>query len=121
MTETRHCLECGEPLTGRSDKKFCDDQCRTNYNNKLNSEGSVLVRNINNILRKNRRILESLITTDLKANVSKNKLINLGFNFNFFTHTYKSKKGFNYFICYDYAYCPLENDYYMVVKWGNES
>jgi len=50
--EERYCLECGEPLIGRSDKKFCDDQCRNAYNNKLNRDHINLYRNINNKLRK---------------------------------------------------------------------
>ena len=30
------CLECGEKIIGRSDKKFCNDACRNSYNNKQN-------------------------------------------------------------------------------------
>ena len=51
------CIECGDKIAGRSDKKFCSDQCRSAYNNKLNSDSNNLMRNINNTLRKNRRIL----------------------------------------------------------------
>jgi len=32
MKEHR-CIECGEILNGRRDKKFCSDTCRTSYNN----------------------------------------------------------------------------------------
>jgi len=49
----RLCLACNEPLMGRSDKKFCDDQCRNDYNNKLNSDE-------NNFMRKNRKILKAI-------------------------------------------------------------
>ncbi|MBL7762218.1 MAG: DUF2116 family Zn-ribbon domain-containing protein, partial [Chitinophagaceae bacterium] len=55
------CLNCGKPLKGRSDKKFCDDSCRNNYNNQLKSIVNNQMRNINNVLGKNRRILESLL------------------------------------------------------------
>ena len=37
MTTERYCLDCGAVLHGRADKKFCNDQCRNNYNNQLNS------------------------------------------------------------------------------------
>ena len=57
MPEERACLDCGAVLRGRSDKKFCDDQCRNNYNNQLNSESYNLVRNINNKLKRNRRVM----------------------------------------------------------------
>jgi len=57
MENERRCLDCQEPLKGRADKKFCNDLCRNNYNNRLKSESNNLVRRINGILRKNRNIL----------------------------------------------------------------
>lgn len=85
------CLDCGEPLVGRADKKFCCDQCRNNYNNHLNSESSLMVRQVNNILRRNRRILNNLVPIE-KTTVHKEKLSSLGFNFNYFTHIYTTQK-----------------------------
>lgn len=108
------CLDCGELIIGRADKKFCNDQCRNNYNNRLNSDTSALVRNINNHLRKNRRILLDLNPTG-KVTVHKDKLINLGFNFNYFTHVYVTQKGTMYKFVYEYGYLPLENDFFMLV------
>jgi len=52
----KKCAECGDEFIGRADKKFCSDQCRSAFNNKLNSDHSQFMRNVNNILRKNRRI-----------------------------------------------------------------
>ena len=57
----KNCLTCDKPLKGRSDKKFCDDYCRNNYNNQLKSITTNQMRNVNNALGKNRRILEELI------------------------------------------------------------
>jgi len=51
--EFKKCLECGEPIKGRSDKKFCGDYCRNVYNNKINTDSKNLIRNKNNRLRKN--------------------------------------------------------------------
>jgi predicted nucleic acid-binding Zn ribbon protein len=48
MEPERLCLTCNKPLKGRTDKKFCDDYCRNNYNNQLKSNTINLVRNINN-------------------------------------------------------------------------
>ncbi len=53
----KKCLECGEPLMGKVDKKFCSDACRNAYNNKLNSDSTALMRNINYILRRGRLVL----------------------------------------------------------------
>ncbi|WP_170122572.1 hypothetical protein [Mucilaginibacter oryzae] len=35
MNQERVCLDCGTPLQGRADKKFCNDLGRNNYNNQL--------------------------------------------------------------------------------------
>jgi len=108
------CLDCGEPITGRSDKKFCNDQCRNNYNNRLNSDNSEVVRQVNAILKKNRRIIADLVPAD-KVTVHKEKLSSLGFNFNYFTHLYTTQKGSVYRFIYEYGYLPLDNDFYMLV------
>ena len=42
------CLECGEKIVGREDKKFCSDSCRNAYNNKINKDSTNYMRNINN-------------------------------------------------------------------------
>lgn len=120
--EVKKCLNCGESIKGRIDKKFCDDQCRTQYNNRINSSSSALVKNINSILKKNRKILEELLalTTDGKSKVPSKKLHDKGYNFNYQTHTYTTKTGSVYFFCYEYGYLPLENDFYMVVKRKSE-
>jgi len=111
----KKCLDCGDTFKGRIDKKFCSDLCRNAYNNKVNSESSNYVRNINGILRKNRKILESLIPEET-AKASKQKLTDKGFNFGYSTHQYKTKKGDNYFFCYEFGYLAIEGDYFLLVK-----
>jgi predicted nucleic acid-binding Zn ribbon protein len=115
-TTEKTCLECGKPIKGRIDKKFCDDWCRNAYNNKLNSDNSAYVKNVNNILRRNRRIIEELIGSEETAKASRNKLHQKGFNFTYFTNTYTTKKGVTYFYCYDFGYLPIEGDYFFLVK-----
>ena len=60
--EQKLCLECGDRIQGRSDKKFCTDYCRNSYNNKVNKESKNLIRNTNNQLRRNYKILSELNT-----------------------------------------------------------
>lgn len=112
--EKRKCLECKDLITGRSDKKFCSDQCRNLFNNKQNSDSTNLVRNINNSLRKNRRILQELNPSD-KAKVHKDRMLEKGFSFNFFTSLYTTKKGATYYFCYEYGYLQLDDGYYFLV------
>lgn len=111
----RVCLECGKKVFGRADKKFCDDACRNAYNNTINKDRKNLIRNTNNWLRKNYRILESL-NPDQKTKVSRAKLIEKGFDFNYITSIYTTKAGTVYYFVYDQGYLPLEGDYYALVK-----
>jgi hypothetical protein len=99
----RTCLECGEPFKGRSDKKFCSDQCRTTYYNRENSDSTNYMRNVNRILRKNRKILADLNPSG-KTTIQKIKLQEQGFNFNFFTNVYRTKTEKTYYFCYEQGY-----------------
>lgn len=115
------CLHCSKTIRGRSDKKFCDDYCRNNYNNQLKSHSNNYVRNVNNALSKNRRILELLLPPgDEIIKTTKQVLLQQGFSFKYITHTYINKKGNTYFFCYDYGYLPLDNDWYLIVRRKNE-
>ena len=109
------CLECGEKIIGRSDKKFCSDGCRNTYNNGQKKADTNLIRNTNNQLRKNYRILQKLNPTD-KTKTTKSKLLLSGFDFSLFTSIYTTKKGNVYYFIYDQGYLILENDYYALVK-----
>ncbi|MDJ0645376.1 MAG: hypothetical protein QNJ57_05255 [Flavobacteriaceae bacterium] len=111
----RSCLECGEKVVGRIDKKFCSDYCRNTYNNKVNKESKNLIRNINNRLRKNYKVLSELNKTG-KTKVTRNKLYDRGFDFQLFTSIYTTKTGNTYFYIYDQGYLALENEYYLLIK-----
>jgi Ser-tRNA(Ala) deacylase AlaX len=116
-TKTANCLQCNKPLKGRTDKKFCGDYCRNTFNNQLKATSNNLVRNINNALGKNKRVLESFFKEEEEiAKTTKEKLIERGFQFKYMTHTYTNKKGNVYFFCYDLGYMPLDNDWYLLVK-----
>jgi len=118
---SKNCLSCGKPVKGRSDKKFCDDYCRAAYNNDLKSATNNLIRNINNALGKNRRILESLLPEgEATAKANRDKLIEKGFQFKYHTHLYTTKKGQTYFYCYEFGYLPLEGNWYLIVKKEEE-
>lgn len=111
----RTCPECGDKIRGRADKKFCSDACRNSHNNSLNKDNKNLVRNINNRLRKNYRILETLNTED-KTKTTKERMLRMGFSFEYFTSIYTTKAGTTYFYLYDQGYLPLDNDFYLLVK-----
>lgn len=111
----KSCLECGDKIIGREDKKFCSDGCRNAYNNKINKDINNFMRNINNKLRKNYRILCEL-NTEGKSKTTRTKLLSKGFDFEYFTNILQTKTGNTYYFLYDQGYMTLENDYYMLVK-----
>lgn len=116
-TETRTCPTCGKNVKGRADKRFCDDYCRNNYNNQLNSDSVNYVRNINNILRRNRRILEETMEGVEKATArSKAELAKKGYRFDFFTSIFTNKERETYYYCYEYGFKEVEHDKCIIVR-----
>jgi predicted nucleic acid-binding Zn ribbon protein len=119
--ETKTCILCAKPVKGRSDKKFCDDYCRAAYNNDLRSVSNKYIRNVNNSLGKNRRILESFLPDgEQMAKANREKLLQFGFQFKYRTHTYSNQKGNVYHFCYEYGYLPLGNNWFLIVKRNEE-
>ena len=111
----RLCLDCNTLVKGRADKKFCDDQCRSNYNNRLQVENRSFLKQVNHILKKNREILKAQNPTG-KVKIKMAQLAQKGFDFNFHTHTYTTQKGQTYVFCYEYGYLTLDNDELLLVK-----
>lgn len=115
LPEKRECIDCSGPLYGRIDKKFCDDQCRSNYNNKIRAEGNSMIKTVNLILKRNRDILEKF-TPDGKAKISRVKLMAAGFDPDYHTHIYQTQKGDAYTFCYDYGFLKLTQEEFLLVK-----
>lgn len=116
MNEKRLCPVCHSPIFGRADKKFCSDQCRNAYNNEKYSLNSPLIQKINRVLKKNYTLLKTLNKSG-KTKVNRSKLLQEGFDFNYFTSIYKTKKGNVYFLCYDQGYLKLEDEMYLLIHW----
>ena len=119
----KKCLACDKTLRGRVDKKFCNDYCRSNYNNlqKIKDKPDEYVKQVNNTLLKNRKILAAVLPEqDEMAKTTLDKLIQKGFVFKYHTHTYKNKKEQTYFFCYDYGYLSLSENWFLVVRRKEE-
>jgi hypothetical protein len=114
MEEKRFCPECGDPVYGRADKKFCSDPCRNAYNNRNIGYSDNYTRRVNNILKKNRKILQEL-NPGGKTKVHLNQLIRKGFDFNYLTNLYITKNGNTYYFIYEHGYLKLENDFFALV------
>lgn len=111
----RICPECGEEYTGRSDKKFCSASCRAGHHNRARAEELSFQRTVNNILRHNRNVLAEL-NPEGKTNVRRDRMIDRGFKFRYFTNEYVTRNGTLYHFCYDYGYRVEEGDWVLVIK-----
>lgn len=116
MKAEKLCLNCNRVIKGRSDKKFCDDHCRSNYNYKRTGVDHLnFVRSVNRTLNKNRKILRSLNKSG-RTKVPRKSLSDRGFNFSFHTSIYEAQRS-RYYICYDIGYLALDdNDVLLVNK-----
>ncbi|WP_313374253.1 hypothetical protein [Chishuiella sp.] len=108
------CLQCHQPLFGRKDKKFCNDLCRNTYNNNLNRDKVEIVRNINNKLRKNNRILKNILEVGSRS-VTKNYLNLNNFDFKYITNVNESKHGTVFYV-YDVGYQKLDDENYLLFQ-----
>lgn len=118
--DERKCLECGEQLRGRLDKKFCNDSCRNSFNNAKNREKNALIKRTNSQLRKNYQILTKYNTTD-KTTVARQTLSLEGFNFELFTSIYVTKANKTYYFVYDQGYLSIHGGKrYLLVRSKSE-
>ena len=116
QTEKRLCQSCGQILQGRTDKKFCDDGCRNNFNNQQNSVQNKEIRIINRVLKRNRAILLAILSVGEKpTKVDREYLLLEGFNFRYMTHQEVGSDGQSYQICYDVGLISLKNMDYLIV------
>lgn len=99
------CAYCGAPLLGRSDKKYCNTQCRSSANNILKSEVEKPIISINKVLRKNRTILKTICPNG-KATTRKEVLTQMGFKFNCFTSLFPTEHAL-YYLVYDFGFAPI--------------
>ena len=113
---SKTCLNCEEIIIGRTDKKFCSDQCRNMYNNKIKRQSEKLISDVNRILRKNRKILKQF-NPEGKTTIRTEYLTKLGFDFRYFTHKYKTKHDNEYCFCYEYGYLQVDHDKTLIVNW----
>ncbi|MCH7785106.1 MAG: hypothetical protein IIB06_06770 [Bacteroidetes bacterium] len=104
--QIRYCLSCNKELLGRTDKKFCDTQCRSTHHNKNRPFHEITIQKANSGLRRNRTLLAHFCPSG-KSTVRKDVLVELDYRFELFTYLFPFKKG-TYYFCYDYGFLPIE-------------
>jgi hypothetical protein len=115
--QARNCLCCGKNIRGRSDKKFCNDNCRNQFNNKVRESEGYHLRNINRILRRNRKILKDLLPQDTeRITITRSRLEYLQFHFSFYTHSQTNKTGHTFLFCYEFGYLTISPNRIIVIR-----
>ena len=116
----KECLYCNKELQGRSDKKFCDPQCKSAYQYQQSQEQPARFYNIvDNQLKLNRRLLKNFNKAG-KATIRKEQLDSEGFNPNYSTHYWKNGKGDIYTFVYEFGFIKrIENNIekYVLIQW----
>ena len=112
------CQVCGQAFLGRSDKKYCSDQCRAVLNNrrKKSDTGECMILDLNRILGKNRSILKIMSPLG-KTTTRQEYLVLQGFDFRYHTHQYQTRTGNTYYFCYDFGYLLLPGEKVLLVNW----
>jgi hypothetical protein len=104
------CLRCKRELKGRTDKKFCNDDCRSTYHNDKNYELDTTMRKITRILRQNRRILRELLKQTIEAVVEKDDLLSNGFQKDYHTQVKVNRDGHRIYYCFEYGYHMIHDN-----------
>lgn len=99
----RLCLQCGAPLCGRTDKKFCNDACRCDYHNGQRREREKELRRVNRILASNWRLLTQQLHLG-KTEIPFADLAAMDFNFEIYTASRRRFFRRRIFWCYNCAY-----------------
>lgn len=115
MEVSKNCLACNKHIRGRTDKKFCDDYCRSAYNNKLAIKKNSQIRVITNALRKNRVVLEKWATKKRNP-VNLHELLTDGLNLIYFTQVINQPLSNPICYCYDYGYQLLPDNKCRIFK-----
>lgn len=122
LDKFKKCDNCDQEIFGRSDKRFCGDQCRVSFNNLRNKLSARIIRKINKRLSHNYRILIELNPKGIAKKVKISTLNNAGFSFNYFTSIYiTNESGNEYRYCYDHGYRILDDTWLLLVKNNMDS
>lgn len=116
--KVKKCLFCRKSVHGRADKKFCDNHCRSNFSNRIHKDSNKVIWGLNQILKRNRKILEDLflIKDEVENRFPTTKFIELGYNFHFQTHWREIELGKICVCCYDYGYVTVEEGNLAIIQ-----
>ena len=114
------CLECGNQIRyGRTDKKFCCEECKTRHHNNMAKAGRSYQRKVNAVLSRNYDILAGVIRSGADA-ADLTELMAMGFVPGMVTSCSRSGKH-DVYNCYDIKYIMTRTRIYSIRKIQNLS
>ena len=114
------CLECGDTIVyGRTDKKFCCDDCRNRHHNHQARTGRAFRRRVMSVLEKNYEVLEACLRAGADS-VSLSEAAAMGFVTSYATAFRKSRNRIVY-ECFDICYVMTPTRIYSISKIQNLS
>lgn len=120
MRLVKNCLYCNKELEGRTDKKFCDPQCKSAYQyDKEKQSPARFYNKVDNQLKLNRKLLKAY-NKGGKVTLRAEVLLKLGFDPNFFTHYWKNQKNDVYLFVYEYGFLKRNENgkqKYVLIIW----
>lgn len=120
---TRHlpkCLHCGQQIRyGRTDKKFCCDECKNRHHNEQAKSGKAYQRKVMSQLMSNYQILDSLFRAGITS-VELIAAVTMGFAPGVMT-SYRRVGKHDEYCCFDIKYIMTKMRIYSISKLENVS
>ncbi|ETZ20185.1 hypothetical protein [Pedobacter sp. V48] len=117
------CNYCGKKLYGREGKKYCNVDCKNNYNSRIRSElrskENEFLPDAFSKIRVNYRILNNYKDQFEKSNliyVEKEDILKLGFNTQYCIKAYIDDKKILWKNCHDYSWSEYEGS--IAIRYG---
>ena len=115
------CLECGDRIGyGRSDKKFCCDECKARHFNNLARNSRAYRRRVMSRLTRNYGILERVLRSG-EPSVELTDLMSYGFAPDAVTGFHKNRFKSDEYWCFDIKYRMTDSRVYSISKIRNVS
>jgi len=118
MVKHKTCPVCQSSVKGRSDKVFCSTKCKSIHQYETRQEKEAFYLEVDRQLKVNRKVLKTYNLSGFTT-VRKKRLIDDGFDPNFFTHYWKNSNGDIYLFVYDYGFLDLKKsgkEKYLIVQ-----
>ncbi len=109
------CLECGNVIRyGRTDKRYCCDECKIKHNNDTSRAGRVYRTKVLRMMDRNYEILDELVRSGTDS-ADLSELLAAGFVPGIVT-SYRKQGKHDVYTCYDIRYIMTHTRIYSIEK-----